>query len=75
MNVELENNPLVLLLTQEVFRLGGVALHLLLDSRSDGWDKVERIEVEVVTEDLGKLLRGQQVLVLIPQEGVTQFLA
>ena len=66
MNVELEDDPLVLLLTQEVLRLRGVTLHLLLDGRGDGRDKVKGIQVEVVTKDLGKLLRRQQVLILIP---------
>lgn len=75
MNVELEHNPLVLLLTEEVFCLRGVTLHLLLNGRSDGRNKVERVEVEVVTQDLGKLLRCQQVLILVPEESVTQFLA
>ena len=68
MNVELEDDPLVLLLTQEVLRLRGVTLHLLLDGRGDGRDEVQRIQIQVIAENLRKLFRCQHVLMLVPQK-------
>lgn len=48
---------------------------LLLDGGGDGGHKVEGVQVEVVAEDLGKLLGGEEVLVLVPEERVPQLLA
>ena len=51
-NVKFQNHPLVLLVLEEVVRLDREALDLLLDSCGDGRDEVERIEIQVVTNNL-----------------------
>ena len=46
----------------------------MLDSGRDGGDEVERVEVEVVAENLGELLSSEESLVLVPEESVSQLL-
>ena len=74
-DVELDHHPFVRLLIQQVLALAGEALQLLVDGRSDRRDKVDRVEIQVVADDLAEHLRGDEGLVLVPQEGVAKLLA
>ena len=73
-DVQLYNDPLILLLLQQVLALIRIAVKLLLNSSCDGSDKVKRIQVQIVAENFSKLFRRQQRLGLVPGEGVAQLL-
>ena len=49
--------------------------NLLLNSCSNGWHKVGRVQVQIVAKDLSKLLGIQHRLVPVPEERVPQLLA
>lgn len=51
----------------------GQKMYLLSNSLRNCGYKRDRIEVEIITEDLGKLLRSNELFSAIPSEAVAQF--
>jgi len=60
LQTHLDDDPLVLLLLQDPVR--GVGLDLLADGGGDGGDEGQRVQVQVVTQNLCEHLRGHQLL-------------
>ncbi|TNN30284.1 hypothetical protein EYF80_059565 [Liparis tanakae] len=60
LQTHLDDDPLVRLLLQDPVR--GVGLDLLADGGGDGGDEGQRVQVQVVTQNLCEHLRGHQLL-------------
>ena len=68
----LDDDSLISLLFQDV--ICRKCVHLLTDALGDGRDEGQRVQIKVITEDLGKLLRGDDALIPVPGECVSELL-